>query len=863
VQYFYTGLSPLSKSQVDSSAGGSIIGKSVQQTLDLFELIATTHSMFSSERVVPPRAPGMYEMDNTASTNAQIAALTKQVELLVKSQTRGAHAVLSSVSCENCGANHETESCMSMGFPEERVNFIQNGSRNFNPYSQTYNPGWKQHPNFRWSDTQPGNAPNNAQLEKKPSLGEMFNQYMQRTDKVFQQIDTNFQNQQASIKKLETQIGQIAQQLTERPQGTLPGNTMINPKEQVQAITTRSGVQLPEIHVQRPNRREKEAEVEGGLEKEQAGTHEHEDKKEKEEPAAVRAPSPVKAYVPPIPFPQRLQKRRMDKQFAKFVEIFKKLQINIPFADAIAQMPSYAKFLKEILANKRKLEEHETVCLNEECSAVLLKKLPPKLRDPGSFTIPCTIGSIYFERSLCDLGASVNLMPLSVYRSLGLGEAKPTTISLQLADRSIKRPKGIVEDVLVKVDKFIFPADFIILDMEEDSNIPLILGRPFLATGRALIDVYDGKMILRMDNEQVIFNMFKAMKHPLTSDTCCQVDALDELVTDVFHATNPEKDHEANDAKLEEEKLEGTECMVNLVEQSNAKRHWQYESLGSNPTPSVPSVEKAPSLELKPLPSHLRYAYLGDASTLPVIIASDITTEEEKKLLGVLREHKTAIGWTIADIRGISPTLCMHKILMEDESKPSVEGQRRLNPTLKEVVRKEVLKLLDAGIIYPISDSSWVSPVHVVPKKGGITVEKNENNELIPTRLVTGWRVCIDYRKLNNATRKDHFPLPFIDQMLERLAGHSHYCFLDGYSGYNQIAIAPEDQEKTTFTCPYGTFAFRRMPFGLCNAPATFQRCMMAIFSDMVEKYIEIFMDDFSVFGDSFDDCLERLSLVL
>ena len=140
-----------------------------------------------------------------------------------------------------------------------------------------------------------------------------------------------------------------------------------------------------------------------------------------------------------------------------------------------------------------------------------------------------------------------------------------------------------------------------------------------------------------------------------------------------------------------------------------------------------------------------------------------------------------------------------------------------------------------------------------MPKKGRITVVPNENNELIPTRTVTGWRVCIDYRKLNAATRKDHFPLPFIDQMLERLTGHNYYYFLDGYSGYNQIAIDPEDQEKTTFTCPYGTFAYRRMPFGLCNAPATFQRCMMAIFSDMVEKFIEVFMDDFSVFGSSFD----------
>ncbi|KAD4384648.1 hypothetical protein E3N88_24816 [Mikania micrantha] len=174
-----------------------------------------------------------------------------------------------------------------------------------------------------------------------------------------------------------------------------------------------------------------------------------------------------------------------------------------------------------------------------------------------------------------------------------------------------------------------------------------------------------------------------------------------------------------------------------------------------------------------------------------------------------------------------------------------------------------MLKLMDAGLIYPISDSSWVSPTQVVPKKGGMTVITNEKNELIPSRTVTGWRVCVDYKKLNDATRKDHFPLPFIDQMLERLAGQQFYCFLDGFSGYFQIPIAPEDQENTTFTCPYGTYAYRRMPFGLCNAPATFQRCMVAIFQDMIESSMEVFMDDFSVYGDSFDQCLVNLEKML
>jgi len=192
----------------------------------------------------------------------------------------------------------------------------------------------------------------------------------------------------------------------------------------------------------------------------------------------------------------------------------------------------------------------------------------------------------------------------------------------------------------------------------------------------------------------------------------------------------------------------------------------------------------SPAVELKSLPSHLRYEFLGPNETFSVIINASLDGTQITKLLSVLRKHRGAIGYSIYGIKGISPSFCMHRILFDDEHCPSRQPQRRLKTNMQEVVKKEVVKLLNAEIIYPISDSDWVSPVQVVPKKGGMTIVKNERNELISTRTVTGWRMCIDYRKLNDTTRKDHFPLPFIDQILERLAGHSLFCYLDGYSGF-------------------------------------------------------------------------------
>jgi hypothetical protein len=378
-------------------------------------------------------------------------------------------------------------------------------------------------------------------------------------------------------------------------------------------------------------------------------------------------------------------------------------------------------------------------------------------------------------------------------------------------------------------------------------------------------------MEISFGNMKVRLNIFNAFQHAPDQNECLFVDHIEEYVEDSLPGLLTEDPLEAYLTHFWFENFDTDQYIDEVHEllETAASADFHPWRLPKEPlpltssTPPVPSLESPPKLELKPLPDKLKYAFLGANETLPVIIASDLQKDQEDNLLEVLKEHKEAIGWTVADLKGIDPSICMHRIHLEEGARPSREAQRRLNPNMKEVVMKEVVKLLDAGIIYPISDSKWISPTQVVPKKSGLTVVENAAGELIPQRTTTGWRVCIDYRKLNSHTRKDHFPLPFIDQILERLAGQSYYCFLDGYSGYNQVAVDPQDQEMTTFTCPFGTFAYRRMPFGLCNAPATFQRCMMSIFSDMVEKFLEVFMDDFSVFGSSFDNCLHNLSLVL
>nr|GEW02215.1 reverse transcriptase domain-containing protein [Tanacetum cinerariifolium] len=431
--------------------------------------------------------------------------------------------------------------------------------------------------------------------------------------------------------------------------------------------------------------------------------------------------------------------------------------------------------------------------LNKNCSAVVLKKLPDKLGDPGRFLIPCDFSEFDNCLALADLGASINLMPFSIWKKLKLPTLNDIKLVLELADQTISKPTGVAENVFVKVGKFYFLADFVVLDFIADPWVPLILGRPFLSTAHALIDVYEGEIILRHDDQSLTL---KCGDKPSISYNNFQ--SLNKV--DLIDATCEEYSQEV---------LGFSDVVVN-------EKHYFPEAHNDlkvvEPKNNKSSDDEPPEVELKELPPHLEYAFLGENNKWPVIITKDLSVNEKSALIDVLKSRKKAITWKLTDIRGIDPEFCSHKILLEDDFSPKVQSQRRVNPKIHDVIKKEVEKLLDAGLIYPISDSAWVSTVHCVPKKEGMTVIKNK---LVPTRLVTGWRVCIDYRKLNEATRKDHFPLPFMDQMLERLTGNEYYCFLDGFSGYFQIPNDPKDQEKTTFTCPYGTFAYKRMPFGL------------------------------------------------
>ncbi|XP_070020763.1 uncharacterized protein [Nicotiana sylvestris] len=363
------------------------------------------------------------------------------------------------------------------------------------------------------------------------------------------------------------------------------------------------------------------------------------------EPVVSKAKTPLPRTL--LPYPQRLVKQKNKHQFKKFIDMMKSLSINVPLVEALEQMPGYAKFMKDLVTKQRSMD-CETIEMTHQVSAIV-HSMAPKLENPGALTIPSTIGNADFAKALCDLGANINLMSYSVFMTLGIGQPRPTSMRLKIADRTMKRPLGIIDDVLVRVDKFIFPVDFVILDCE------------------ALVDVEAGELTFWVGDEKMVFYVRKSMKQPNSSEVCSFVDLVMVVIVD------------------------DTSAMINV----------------EDPLEVVLML----NLDVNEDEGRVEYEFLGPSSTLPIIISSCFINMHVDAKLAVLQKRRKAIVWTLANIWGISFAFCMHKIILEDNAKPSLEHQRRLNEAMQDVVKKDVIKWLDSGVVYPISDSSWTSPV--------------------------------------------------------------------------------------------------------------------------------------------------------
>jgi hypothetical protein len=555
------------------------------------------------------------------------------------------------------------------------------------------------------------------------------------------------------------------------------------------------------------------------------------------------------------PFPERLVKEKLPISLPEFdvLDELRNVCVKIPLLQAIKDIPIYTKAIKELCSKKinKIRKDPPTIHVIGNLAGLMSNTISiEKYVDPGIPMVTITINNFSISKTLIDLGAAINVMTLETMRHLNLQNLRPTTTVLELADRSKVVPEGILEDITVSLDSWEYPVDFLVL--QPKSNLgghPLILGRPWLATTDAFIGCRTGNMIISHGTERKQITLYPPAQKPSVIDQLPWLDETkqqqEEVIQPILSINQAFDFREENNEDLLDyfisepdisEELRDTKYIVadeilGQTFQENCTIH-SLESAFNDIFPVI-SMENTQSKIIEISPG--KYLNIG----------TNFEPSQEEQLIALLKKYHKAFAWEYTDMQGIHPETCTHHIYTDDNIRPLRQPQRRMNPILKEVVKEELQKLLKVGFIYPISDSQWVSPLVVVPKKNG------------------KWRICVDYRELNKATLRDHFPLPFIDQVLDSLAGKKYFSFLDGFSGYNQINIALEDQDKTTFTCPWGTYAYKVLPFGLCNAPATFQRAVLAIFVDLVHECVEVYMDDFSVHGDSFDKSLKNLEKVL
>nr|GEV01215.1 hypothetical protein [Tanacetum cinerariifolium] len=633
--------------------------------------------------------------------------------------------------CVTCGANHSYNYCpltrSGNEFPifHDNIqqfqtaaveNFVQgNRHPNLNNQGVVYQNPPQQASTYH--TTVPQNSVSNNKFEAYTKANDAnmnnlqlkfdhFQKYQQEFKKSFEKKQDDFQNMMMSF--MQNLYNNKASSSS-----SLPSNSIPNPRNEAKAITTRNGISydgppIPPPVVEKEPEATKDTELPSTKNIQPPSVQVHEKEKE-----PIDKPFVVPKTKTNFPYPSRLAKEKLrekdDILAAKFMEIFCDLHFELSFAYALVHMPKFAPMFKKLLNNKDKLIELTKTPLNENCSAVVLKKLSEKLSDPGRFLIPCDFSEFDNCLALADLGASINLMPLSIWKKLRLPNLNDTKMVLELADRTISKTTGVAENVFVKDGKFYFPADFVVLDFIADPRVPLILGRPFLSTTHALIDVYEGEIILRHDEQSltlkcgdtpsISYKNFESLNKVDLIDATCEeysssstlapfnesdfllleeADAFiaidDELISPEIDATyyDPEGDILILEALLNSDPLPP------LLNQKDYFLRIHKDLKVIEPKENKSSNDEPPEVELKELPPHLEYAFLGDNNKWPVLIAKDLSVDEKTTLIKVFKSQKQAIAWKLTNIKGIDPEFCSHKIFLEEDYAPKVQSQEGL-----------------------------------------------------------------------------------------------------------------------------------------------------------------------------------------
>nr|GEX78143.1 DNA-directed DNA polymerase [Tanacetum cinerariifolium] len=807
---FYNALNSKDQDSLNSAARGNFLDKIPHECLSIIE--SKSKVCYSRNKLV------VAKVSTTASTfgvSPDVAELKDMVRalLLDKKGQNQSPALVKAVeeSCVTCGVNFNqgnngyrppmmSNQTRPPGFPPvpnnqnlQRNNqnrFIPNQNRgnNFNQ-GHVYQSLVFQPPAYQAPAYQ-ASAPQTQGVSKDDFLA-----YVKADDAMMRNMQTPGQNMQNQLTNLTDLIMKFVNSNTASisSSGTLPSNTIANLRSDLNAITTRSGVSYDGPQIPRPPSFLQKVMEDKPEETKDTVNPTNNKNIEDVQPQAVQSESPI----------------LISKPFNSLISepAIGPVSASKPNPKDSIPYPSRRNDERNREKANNQIEKFYQIFKNmsfEISFADALILMPKFASTPKALIENKEKLSMAECLALADLGVSINLMPFSMWKKLSLPDLTPTYMTLELANRLISRPVGVAEDVYVKVGSFQFLADFVVVNFDADPRVPLILGRLILKIGRALVDVFEACEEYSQE--------FLGFSDTISSSN--HTPYYDPIVSATSSTLTP---FENSDFLLEE-----VDAFLSVKDEpTSSEFHQSY----LDPEGGILLLE----------------AFMNDDPSLPPPNQRNYLPKVRKELL-ICEAYSKKLSVdepVVAELKDLPPHL--EYALLEGDDKLPI------------IIAKDLSMEEKTALITVLKSHNPTSEkMHYVPKKGGFTVVENEDNELIPTRLVMGWRICINYCKVNEATRKDHFPLPFMDQMLERLVGNQYYCFLDGFSGYFQIPIDLTNQEKTTFTCPYKTFAYRHMPFGLCNAPGTFQRCMMAIFHDMIEKTMDVFMDDFSVFWNSF-----------